>query len=844
LHLTSLPKPSIDVVSDESHSSSGGGTSSTTVPSLTQATSSLSSLLTQLQYTCTSITPHSQKLSQLTTSLQVNNKELTVQQSVMRLRQLVDFIIKDFNVFVVDGDGDNGDNGDNMHSIDAIKYDINDINLKTIVDHVSECVSIVNNLSSDGSTDGGTDSGTDSGTNNNTSYNTNNDTNNDTLSNTINNLPTTLTSQIPPSTLTTLQRIHKGLSKHLLSSFKASSQANDIRRISTIVPLLSQLNISYHALECYMIYIKAILDEKLGKCVVVGGVGGVGGVDNSTDNSTDNANKCNNSIASILNASSTIIRHHLPMISNTMGTVNGDAALIQLVHLSVEEHVIKIIDKRIRTIEDGQGGGQGSGQGRRGRRDVEEMEDFLMTYDQFPVLLATVAYPRPVVSARAGNQGSTGATKLELEHSSTHSGRHSEASMKDLLKDLDVNTEMNAALIQYNESYLRFINHCCEQVVQSSNNSVRSVDEILPKNGLLNDKIIELAAVYSKCENELFINTVLQVFNMNDIVYDDIDNVSNIIEDIFFVSRRSTVRSIATGNVICVCVVFNYNVRILQILLFDILAKKRLKKSIDVILDCENSKKELRTICGSTFNDFERGRLYLKSLINTIQVELTKAQIDKNEQVVSSLESLTALEDQMTAEHPLVSLFDGLKPTIKTLVENAASGHSYDLSEENEGGDYVSRICSDLEVHVGDRVMGVLQESLRHDLWSLVVAEVCKRLEIGLRRKVFSDIGALKFDSDLRSLVGWCKGRITVTTHVIGLERLRQISRIVNVYDLGDVVGVVEGLGDEGGGGGDGGKLLLKKSEVRGYLKLKKEFDASDVDFVVDRLVIDNNVVS
>ena len=104
-----------------------------------------------------------------------------------------------------------------------------------------------------------------------------------------------------------------------------------------------------------------------------------------------------------------------------------------------------------------------------------------------------------------------------------------------------------------------------------------------------------------------------------------------------------------------------------------------------------------------------------------------------------------------------------------------------------------------------------------------------------IRRKAFSEVGAIRFDADVRALVAWCRGVGVLAQSggapgEVGLERLKQINRILGVYDLGDVVGVVEG-------GGGGGGWLLKKNEVRGYLTLKSSvFGKSDIAFVCDRL--------
>ena len=84
----------------------------------------------------------------------------------------------------------------------------------------------------------------------------------------------------------------------------------------------------------------------------------------------------------------------------------------------------------------------------------------------------------------------------------------------------------------------------------------------------------------------------------------------------------------------------------------------------------------------------------------------------------------------------------------------------------------------------------------------------------------FSEFGSLRLDADVRLLVSWCKemmdrGASRRGGPISGLERLKQINRLVGLIDLTDLKKVVQA---------EGRNWRLKKGEIKGYLNLKEQW--------------------
>jgi len=160
---------------------------------------------------------------------------------------------------------------------------------------------------------------------------------------------------VAPSHFALVSSATATLSTVLVSSFTAAIKSGDLKAVCEIVPLMGVLDLAGTALAEYLKYFKALLTTSLAEIA---------------EQSSPPVVK----VASMFNAATTHLRHHLPMVSRTMGGVQGDCALLQVLYLTVEKFVSPVID-----VEGGFGDLREVG------GIVQELEDELLTNDGFPM---------------------------------------------------------------------------------------------------------------------------------------------------------------------------------------------------------------------------------------------------------------------------------------------------------------------------------------------------------------------------------------------------------------------------------------------------------------------------
>ncbi|GMI33410.1 hypothetical protein TeGR_g6890 [Tetraparma gracilis] len=478
--------------------------------------------------------------------------------------------------------------------------------------------------------------------------------------------------------------------------------------------------------------------------------------------------------------------------------------------------------------------------------------------------------PKPVRLADLANRAST-----HLRH---HLPMASESlgpdGAKGLLQDLDASTEEAALLVRYAASYERFAKHCVSEIEKTrppdADPDAESRKPILPPQTKLSAATAELSALYASSESALLLSSLLSALSLPPSLSPPDPSSphavsSSLVEDLFFVARRAALRAVATTHTTPICGVLNHAANALELAVAKVLGGKRAAAAAAALLEpgedggggegAAAGGWGRRSRAGSVFNDHGAAMRYAGAVADGVGRELEGVfggELD--EQLKAAVSSFAGLQHALQAAHPLHRLLAGLKPTVKTVVENASKLCDYaadDAESGTEGASWIAKIIAGLDEQVGGPVAPYLCAEVCGALWDGVGAEVARRVEMAVRRKKFSEVGALKFDADVRALVAYFR-RVGLAGEgeggwggrgggEEGLERLRQIAKVLGVYDLGDVVNVVEG----GGAGGLG--WLLKKSEVRGYLSLKiggqgepgaPSFVKTDIDFVIDRLVL------
>ena len=166
-------------------------------------------------------------------------------------------------------------------------------------------------------------------------------------------------------------------------------------------------------------------------------------------------------LAKVYNAGVTHLRHHLPMVTYALGAADGDAALVQLVHLEVEKRAVSIMRdyaderglpdlmsraERVSAFIDdryvsGTGADEGPEQGGMGALSGEE-------YGPLQIIGVTASASAPDPAARSVLEQNDCGFRAEV-------GR---------LADVDSWMDEAALLLQHTESYERFVRHACDEV--------------------------------------------------------------------------------------------------------------------------------------------------------------------------------------------------------------------------------------------------------------------------------------------------------------------------------------------------------------------------------------------
>lgn len=154
---------------------------------------------------------------------------------------------------------------------------------------------------------------------------------------------------------------------------------------------------------------------------------------------------------------------------------------------------------------------------------------------------------------------------------------------------------------------------------------------------------------------------------------------------------------------------------------------------------------------------------------------------------------------------------------------------AYKLLQLSEG--YMARLCSTMDelvyplrLHLSPRLSDALVLG--------VVGSAAKRLESALRRCHFTALGALSLDSDMRDLLSYAKDNLdspelksnmSLYRACVPLARLLQISKLLNVDDLEDVVDLISASKRKG-------NWDLKLEDAKAFLSLRVEFEAAKVN--------------
>lgn len=725
-------------------------------------------------------------------------------------------------------------------------------------------------------------------------------------------------------TLQQLEQHHVSLKKLLLEQYEVAVQQSDLQRLGQMTPLLPKVQLEQEAVSLYLKYLQGITMQEFTKALQTAPVP-----------KGANAAPPFALMARVYNSAVTVLRHHLPMVSHCLHKAKGDAAVAQLVHVQVEQHVLPLFQKYIETRE-------------------------------LPLVSQSAQRIYGVLEDRFSGRGLAG----DDDGDDSDCGFSSEVGT---LADVDSAMEEAALCLQHAESYTRFMAHSVQEINKAralrfqqeqeekrmererqewatgmSSSSVRTDDsaehaqyeplDILPPRTQLQEVVAEVGGYYSGIERCLLLASMQRAFVSSD-TYSPLGmkghsspNASSkalqtsMVETCLYAARRSTQRAFATGHTGTASAMANFAADALGGVLMTVMSQRveeegvhRLKPGEGLLvgsaglfqnirqagthaagakahhsnpkqkLEEETKRREMQMETAkacANFNDLEIAMHHVKQLEALLADSIDKGfppNTHDTEQLRMCVKSLSPVSEgfHLASNAAIDSLVTVLKPRLRSIVGEAVGPEGgsntfmggmggggggdrivvkmdYDLDDESyqmlqlsEG--YIGRLCNLI-----DELISPLHMYLAPRLWDTlllgVLGATCKRLETSLRKVIrlfkiwlsrvivshvvgfaqchFTNLGAICLDSDMRDFLGYAKGRldspelksnVALYRACVPLARLMQISRLLNVDDLEDVLDLISSSKRKG-------NWDLKLDDAKAFLSLRKEFAGDKVN--------------
>ncbi|KAL3780916.1 hypothetical protein HJC23_009122 [Cyclotella cryptica] len=280
------------------------------------------------------------------------------------------------------------------------------------------------------------------------------------------------------STLQTHERTVDILKRGISVAYESAVQHYDLAGMSELTPLLGMVDMADMGVRLYLTYSKGLLEKEMSleEVAVVAlpkeeekreeGMSRAAMRRRAEEEARKKQNRTvPQKLAKIYNAAVTHLRHHLPMVAYSLGEADGDAALVQLVHVEVESRVVDLLracmdekelgltvrraDRVAGKIEDRYTAG-GDGLGGSG-------ED------------GNTALANVIMGLGVAGEATLGGGSVDM-------ATKRNASLKDdcgftievgNLSDVDAALEEWALMLQHTESYERFLRHAVEEVMKA-----------------------------------------------------------------------------------------------------------------------------------------------------------------------------------------------------------------------------------------------------------------------------------------------------------------------------------------------------------------------------------------
>jgi len=424
------------------------------------------------------------------------------------------------------------------------------------------------------------------------------------------------------------ERARDVLQRTVLDRYEAAVAKGDLTELSELTPLLGMLDLAGKGVGLYLRYSQANLSQVIAKGLETEEEAEeVQNVRKEEEEAGVRISRAEqrrrvedrqipvtvcSKLAKVYNAAVTHLRHHLPMVAYALGEADGDAALVQLVHIQVEKRAVKIIkeylnEKRLPAMQ------------ARANNVANQIEEKYIT----------------------GNSGLGEDLFSEAQNGGTPRNKHAAIEMMDdcgFKHELGTLPQINsfmdelALLLQHTESYDRFIRHAIDEVdkarvlrkkqkkeerrqtrviqlenvekeligeelekfeAEEKRMGQQKIQEILPSQTQLSEAISEVGGYYSGLERTLLLASMQRAFLSAN--YPDDRNYSSItilapgrhtdtpgyhalqtsvVEEALFAAQRSTLRAFATGHTGTASAAVNFCADILGRVLLEVLSRR------------------------------------------------------------------------------------------------------------------------------------------------------------------------------------------------------------------------------------------------------------------------------
>jgi conserved oligomeric Golgi complex subunit 4 len=386
-------------------------------------------------------------------------------------------------------------------------------------------------------------------------------------------------------------------------------------------------------------------------------------------------------------------------------------------------------------------------------------------------------------------------------------------------KDVDVLIAEVVIIHSRAELFIKFIRRRVTNDIEKSdmtkdekNAALESMESMIKKSQL-NQQMQEMLSTYLLFERFFMEESVIKGIALES--FENGQQTSSMIDDVFFIIRKSIRRSIGTGSVDGCCAVINNGATCLEQEFLNAL-KTPLKAGypsgyIDLAAQAYSAfqtslqQGKLQTTGDSdlartrflvTLNNADKSTEYVETLYTNMKEEIkiayTNLNIHKKEMIESCLSGLKGIGDSLKAiiEFGMQQLrTSAIKPRIHPWIDQFQS-YNHMLTEEELSAYEAGETFIQFLVVQLDTLLTSFKKSLserNYDvLVSMLATDVTTRFERAIKKSAFNRLGGLILDQEVRSLGTFLSGATSWTVRD-KMARLTQIAIVLNLEKVTEI---------------------------------------------------------